>query len=213
LLAGGKRAIAADLDEERLAAAREIATVLSIEDRMKFIHAPIQDITLKENEADIFVSIETLEHIGKKNIKTALRKIKDCASKVILLTTPNKLFPVIAHDTRLPFLHWLPAKRRSSLAKLFGREKSNDENDFLSPLDFRILTPKFKPVSTCLTFSTFKEYIDHYPFYLPYGDNEKERWKVKPYLIKPAYYKTASGVFGRCSYWVMPTLASIFVRK
>jgi len=213
LLAGGKKAIAVDLDAERLLAAEEIAKILSVDDRMVFINSEIQKIPLASNEADIFVSIETLEHIGRTNIMTTLSRIKDIAAKGVIITTPNKLFPVIAHDTCLPLIHWLPTKRRRRYARLFGREELDEGNEFLTPLDLNILRDKFKPVSACLTFRTFEDYRNHFPFYQPYGANESERPQVRPAATKAIYYKVASRVFGANSYWVMPSLARVFIRR
>jgi len=212
LLAEGKGIVAADVDRERLLAAEEIAGILELSDRIKFVHASLPELSLGDNEVEIFVSIETLEHIGKQNILRALQKMKVCTSQAILLTTPNRLFPIVAHDTRLPFLHWLPAKRRNLIATMFGRAEMNHENDFLSPLELQMLGNKFAPVSRCLTFPDYKSYEAHYPFYLPYGPNEQERWQTMPLWAKATYYKWACGLFRQYSHWVMPSLARIFLR-
>jgi len=213
LLAGGKKAIAVDLDAERLLAAKEIAKILSVDNRMAFINSEIQEIPLASNEADIFVSIETLEHIGRNNIITALCRIKDIAAKGVIITTPNKFFPAVAHDTCLPFIHWLPTKRRRGYARLFGREELDQGNEFLTPLDLNILRGKFKPVSACLTFRNFEDYRNHFPFYQPYGPDESERLQVRPAATKALYYMVASKVFGANSYWVMPSLSRLFIRR
>jgi hypothetical protein len=180
---------------------------------MAFINSEIQAIPLASNDADIFVSIETLEHIGRNNIITALSRIKDIAAKGVIITTPNKLFPVVAHDTCLPFIHWLPTKKRRRYARLFGREELDEGNDFLTPLDLNILRDKFKPVSACLTFRNFEDYRNHFPFYQPYGADESERLQVRPAATKAIYYKVASRVFGANSYWVMPSLSRVFIRR
>ena len=213
LLAGGKKAIAVDLDAERLSAAKAISKILSVDNRMVFMNSEVQKISLAPNEADIFVSIETLEHVGRNNIITALRRIKDIAAKGIIITTPNKLFPVVAHDTCLPFIHWLPTKRRRGYARFFGREELDEGNEFLTPFDLNILRDKFKPASACLTFRNFKEYRNHFPFYQPYGADESERLQIRPPATKAIYYKVASKVFGANSYWVMPSLSRVFIRR
>ena len=106
ILSGGKHITMVEPDENRLAIAKDIASILEI-------NSSIENLNYNENTFDIFVSIETLEHIGKSSIKKSLEKIKFLTSNIILLTTPNKFFPIIAHDTRIPFLHWLPIKYRS----------------------------------------------------------------------------------------------------
>ena len=212
-MAGGKAVIAVDTDKERLEAAQSIADVLLVADRMKFIVSPIQDIPLTTNEVDLFVSIETIEHIGKSNIRPALERIKDITAQGVLLTTPNKFFPVVAHDTRLPLIHWLPPNKRKKYARLFGRENLEDGNEFVSPLDIGVLLDKFRPVSTCMIFQNFKDYQEHFPFYLPYGSDEKKRFVMRPPLGQSMYFRIASALFGRYSYWIMPSLSHIFTLR
>lgn len=213
ILAGGKGVIAVDIDVERIQMAKKIAEILSIEDKIEFIKSPIHTIPFSTNEIDIFVSIETLEHVGKRNIGASLKKICNVTSQGVLITTPNKIFPIIAHDTRLPFAHWLPPSLRRGYAKVFNREDLDDENEFLSPLDVRCLLEKFEPATSCLTFQTFMEFKNHYPFYLPYGSSETQRIKTKPSALKSAYYWMASILFRKNSYWVMPNMAHVFIRR
>lgn len=212
LLAGGKKVIAIDIDERRLEASFDIAKILGMDNRIDYLVSPIHSIPLSRNFADFIVSIETLEHVGKDLIKPSLYRLKEIASKGCLLTTPNKYFPVIAHDTRLPFAHWLPYNVRKIYSSLFGREEMNEKNDFLSPLDLVILFDKFKPATKCLTFDSFSDFYNHYPFYLPYGPEENNRWQRKPSSFKSGYYRFASLVFGVNSFWVMPNMAHIFTR-
>lgn len=211
LLAGGKYAFLADVDSERLQTAIEIGKILGLQDKMEVIHAPIHGLPFASNEVDIMVSIETLEHVGKENIDAALHHIRHITSQGILLTTPNQFFPAIAHDTRLPFAHWLPQSWRVLYANAFGREKMNHNNHFLSPLDLRILLSKFHPATTCLTFPDFSAYQDHYPFYLPYDIPKK--WQRNSGNLKSLYYRLAAAVLGTYSYWIMPSLARIFVKN
>jgi Methyltransferase domain len=213
LLAGGKKVIAVDTDTQRLLAAKEIARILTVGNRMAFINSEIQNIPLGPNEVDIFVSIETLEHIGRDNISAALRRIKEVAAKGVIITTPNKLFPVIAHDTSLPFIHWLPVKRRRLYARLFGRDRLDKGNEFLTPMDLNILREKFKPASSCLTFGSFEEYRNHFPCYQPYGSDDGQRFQTGPSSLKALYYNIASRMLGAYSFWVMPSLSRVFVRR
>ena len=213
LLGGGKAAVAVDINSRRLEAAKEIARLFCVADRMEFICSSIDNIPIETDEVDILVSIETLEHVGIKTARAALRGIRNMASKGVLITTPNKFFPVVAHDTRLPGIHWLPPSKRRTFAELFGREEMDRGNEFLSPLDLNILLDKFRPLSTCLTFQSYNEFRDHYPFYLPYGRNEAARFRRRPSATVSTYYKFASAIFGSYSFWVMPSLSHIFVRR
>jgi 2-polyprenyl-3-methyl-5-hydroxy-6-metoxy-1,4-benzoquinol methylase len=213
LLAGGKAAIAIDPDTTRLSAAKDIAAILSVDDRLKFVSSPIQNIPLTSNSVDVLVSIETLEHVGRENTRAALQRIKDIASQGVLITTPNRLFPAVAHDTRLPFAHWLPSSMREKYARMLNRENMNEDSKFLSPFDLGVLLDKFRPSSSCLAFQSFEEYRNHFPVYLPYGSEERKRLRTRPSAAKAAYYRIACTMLGNHSYWVMPSLARIFVRK
>lgn len=213
IMAGGKAIIAADIDSERLVVAKKITEILSVDNKIYFIESPIHTIPLSSDEVDFFVSIETLEHVGKGYIRPSLIKIRSVASKGLLITTPNKIFPVIAHDTRLPFAHWLPQSIRRLYAKLFNREDLDDNNEFLFPWHINIFLEKFKPASSCLTFKDYSNFKNHYPFYLPYGSNENGRMNFNPSTLKAIYYWTASTLFRNYSYWVMPSMAHIFLRR
>jgi hypothetical protein len=213
LLGGGRKAIAVDMDPVRVSASEEIARVLGVRDRMEFMVSPIQSVPLEENSAEIFVSLETLEHVGRENVRPALERISSIASRVVVVTTPNRLFPAVAHDTRLPFIHWLPPGWRRVPAKLFGRANLDASNYFLTPWDLRPLMGKFRPVSRCMTFATFGEYSAQYPFYLPYGRRAADRFKQRPNRLLSMYLRAAATIFGTSAYWVMPSLASVLVRK
>jgi hypothetical protein len=213
LLAGGKAAIAVDMDSQRLATAEHISTILSVHDRMEFIVSPIQNIPLAPDSADIFVSIETLEHIGKKNIRLALERIKGITSQGILITSPNKLFPIVAHDTRLPFIHWLPPGKRKKIVKIFRREKMDQGNEFLFPFNLNSLLEKFQPCSKCLAVEDFKAYRSLFPIYLPYGSDENTRFLSNLSRSKALYYNLISVAFRQYSYWLMPSLAVMLERR
>jgi ubiquinone/menaquinone biosynthesis C-methylase UbiE len=212
LMSGGAKAILVDMDKDRLQAAKEISRIFAVDDRAQFLNASFNSLKVEQEKVDIFVSIETLEHVGQKYIRPSLDKIKRIAAQGILITTPNKLFPVIAHDTRLPCAHWLSPGIRQLYAELLGRGSMNANNAFVSPFDLNILMDKFAPVSKCLTFSGFNEYRSHFPFYLPYGKH-RHRHRARPSALESVYYRVVSSVLGAYSYWLMPSLAHIFLRR
>ena len=154
LLAGGKHAVLVEMDAPRLDAARAIAARLGVERRCTFVTARIQDIDLGEDGVDIFASIETLEHVGRDNIGPAVRTMARTARRAVVLTTPNFLFPVVAHDTELPLAHWLPAGLRRRYAAAKGRAAMDRGNQFVMPWDLAPLAAKFRPVSRYQTFAT-----------------------------------------------------------
>jgi len=209
ILSGGKHITLVEPDSKRLLVVRNIANILHIpENRIDFINNSFENLDYKENEFDIFVSIETLEHIGKRNIARSLNIMKKLSSKVLLLTTPNKYFPLIAHDTRLPFIHWFPIRYRQVITKFI--KKGSEHNDFVSPLDLAIFNKKFKRISKCLSFQSYQEYINHYPIYLPYGSDNKVRYQYQPSIFKKVYYFIISTLLATKSYYFMPSLSSIY---
>jgi ubiquinone/menaquinone biosynthesis C-methylase UbiE len=213
LLAGGKHAILVEMDARRLDAARTIAARLGLDGRCSFQAERIQDIALAEDGIDIFASIETLEHIGRENIEASLRNMTRIAKRAVVLTTPNCLFPVVAHDTQLPFAHWLPAGLRRRYAAAAGRADRDRGNAFLLPWDLAPLAAKFRPTGRYQTFATREEYDSFYPHYMPYGSSPAMRWRARPRAGQRILQTTLAKTLGPWSFALAPNLASLWVRK
>tara|TARA_R110000868_G_scaffold259361_9_gene517449 strand:+ start:54228 stop:55064 length:837 start_codon:yes stop_codon:yes gene_type:complete len=210
LLSGGKHATLCDIDEPRLKDAERIAEILNIKDKCDFIAAPMQELPFHENQFDIFVSVETLEHVGDPHIDACIELISKSTDKLVILTTPNKFFPLVLHDNKIPMSHWIPSSKRSLYTNLFG-VKGKPENDFVSPLRLKPLRQKFAPVSTTLTFKSYKDWKSSYPFYSPY--NYSNRWKDKaPFFLRCVYFSLAK-IFGKNSYYFSPNLCRIWLKK
>ena len=64
VLSGGSRAIAIDLDAPRLHAARNIAAILGVGDRVDFAIGSVKELPIADRGVDISISVETLEHLG-----------------------------------------------------------------------------------------------------------------------------------------------------
>jgi hypothetical protein len=62
--------------------------------------------SLGDRAARVAYCIEVIEHIGRSRL--AIHDLGRICDEVLVITTSNLLFPIIAHDTRLPFCHWLP---------------------------------------------------------------------------------------------------------
>ncbi|MEM8987563.1 MAG: class I SAM-dependent methyltransferase [Pseudomonadota bacterium] len=208
LFAGGARAVFVEPHPKKLNATRRFAEILGLSDRCVFKEEYLQDISLEPGSVDIFASIETLEHVGKANVKPSLEHMERLTKEMIVLTTPNQIFPVVSHDGVVPFAHWLPKSMRGGYVKALGR-KVEGFNDFVSPWDLGILNKRFRPVSTTLTFTSHKAWRDHYPCYTPYGCF----WRDAPNRYLSAYLKTIEQVSGRSSYWLSPNLASVWLSK
>jgi SAM-dependent methyltransferase len=213
LLAGGKAAVLVDVDGERLRAAEEIARVLELRDRCVFVRAPIQELGWRDDEVEIFASVETLEHVGRPNAAACVETMARAARDVVLLTTPNWLFPVVAHDTQLPLAHWLPAPLRRAYARRFGREREDEGNHFLRPWSLAPLRRKFRPDTKVQTFSDMAEFDGFYPHYLPYGRDERERYRAQPKQGLRRIHQATAALLGTWAFSASPNLSSIWVRK
>jgi len=122
---------AIEYDGGRLAAARRIAAILGVADRIEWLQGSIADLPLPERSMDAVYCVEVIEHTGvhPEFVGQLCRISRD----VLVITTPNKLFPVINHDTALPFCHWLPLRMRDAYAGVFRRRHRQDNNAFWSP--------------------------------------------------------------------------------
>jgi hypothetical protein len=210
LLYGGQRAILCDMDCKRLEAAREMARILEINHRCEFICRPMNLLEFDPQSVGIFASIETLEHVGNQHIDECIRVMVGATKRLIILTTPNKLFPVIRHDTKIPFAHWLPKDLRRRYVRLFGRH-DRAGNDFVSPLRLKPLRTHFKPVSTVLTFPSLAAWEASYPYHSPYGT--KDRLRARPPVWLKAWYMLLAALLREHAYLLSPNLCSIWARK
>ena len=213
LLRGGREAILIDPDTERLANAQEICRILGIANRCRFVNRPLQDTGLASDSVDIFATIETLEHVGRPHVRDCLREIARITRGLVVVTTPNRLFPVVAHDTGLPFAHWLPRPLRRVYARPFGRLPLEYGNRFLAPWDLQPLRWKFEPDSRITTFRTLDELKRFYPHYLPYGSDPARRLRRRPNPLLWHYQTIIATVLSTRSYWLAPNLASVWVRR
>jgi SAM-dependent methyltransferase len=61
-----------------------------------------------------------LEHVGDRDAQRLFLQEMYRVCRVALVTTPNRLFPVEVH-TRLPLLHWLPARMFERVLRWTGK--------------------------------------------------------------------------------------------
>jgi 2-polyprenyl-3-methyl-5-hydroxy-6-metoxy-1,4-benzoquinol methylase len=201
------RVVAVDPDEERLAAAREIAEVFGVARRIEWRRGSLGSLPLDDREVDAAFCIEVLEHTD--NQVEAVRDLARITRELLFITTPNKIFPVIQHDTRLPCCHWLPPGRwRDRYARAFGRLALQEDNRFWSPRRLIGTLPDFERESRFLHFPSFRDYVA-----------AKDQLYVKERgareLAKKAqrsYYRAASWA-GQGSIYMLPNLASTFRRR
>lgn len=195
------RVTAVEYDGRRLAAARQIAEILGVAQKIDWVHASIASLPLPERSMDAVYCIEVIEHTGVEAdfVKQLCRISRD----VLVITTPNKLFPVIHHDTALPFCHWLPLRARDLYASAFGRSRRQDGNQFWSPRMLFRSMDGFRRVSR---FMQFPSYADYRELRLA-GAARRSLGR----RCLDAYFALAS-LLGRRSVYVLPNLASTFRR-
>jgi hypothetical protein len=71
-------------------------------------------------KSDLVISSATIEHVG--SLKNQIKKVNNMiklSKKYILLTTPNRFFPIEVH-TKLPLIHWLPKNIFRKILLLLG---------------------------------------------------------------------------------------------
>ena len=201
------RVIAIEIDAGRLAAGRQIAEIMGLADRITWRAEGLGAIGLPDRSVDVAYCIEVLEHVQR-----AAHTVVDLARlprDLLIVTTPNLWFPVIAHDTRLPFCHWLPMPLRRAYARAFGREKAENNNLFWSAASLGRHLQGYRPVSGFLHYARLDDYVATYPFHLPYVGSG---YQTRVGAAKLAYYRLAAKL-GPASRYVMPNLAMVWRRR
>ncbi|MCP4698238.1 MAG: methyltransferase domain-containing protein [Gammaproteobacteria bacterium] len=202
--------IAVEPDAPRLLAGKKIAEILGIANRIDWRVGSLGKLPLQDRESDVVYCIEVLEHIYRN--PGAIPDLCRISKDLLILTTPNLWFPVIAHDTELPFCHWLPIPARQIYAKLFGRDKDaypENDNLFWSPYSLKQQTKGFKQISKWLHYASYQRYRETFPFYLPY---DKQPYVENMGRAKALYYGFVSRSEMLSRYFV-PSLACVLKRE
>jgi len=201
------KVIAIDIDEPRLMAAKKIAEILGLEGRIDWRVGGLGSLPAEPGEADVTYCVEVLEHVYRS--EDALRDLVRVSGELLVVTTPNLWFPVIAHDTQLPFCHWLPIPVRLKYAKAFDRHRGEVDNLFWSPASLGKELSEYRVTSTFLHYASYDNFKETFPFYLPYGTPTEVRSLGK---AKELYYNVASRL-GSWSRFVLPSLACVYRRQ
>ena len=119
--AGAAKITTLDIDEFPVEITKQRCKDLGI-DNTTIIHADFISHEFDE-QFDIVNCVQVIEHVGKENQVEALIKLLDLTkiNGVIFIQIPNRSCIIDAHDSRLPFAHWLPRKISAPYARLFGR--------------------------------------------------------------------------------------------
>lgn len=195
------RIVAVEQNEPRLNAAKQIATLAGVADRIEWCIGSLGSLPFADRGFDTVLSVEVVEHIGKS--PPMMADLARIAAKTLLVTTPNRLFPIIRHDTALPFCHWLPNAGRDLYATLFNRRDLQDGNRFWSPSELQKALPGFKRSSGFLHFSTWRDYE---------LANDAVPSHMQTRGLQRSWYRLASSL-GQTSSYVLPTCAMMLQRQ
>ncbi len=134
----------------RLTAARHLAAVLGVEDKITWLAGSIGAIPLADQSMDAVFCIEVIEHVGIE--PWVMRDLGRVTRHRLTVTTPNGALPLVTHDARVPFYHWLPRRWRNRYVALFGqRERRLDEwNEFWTARRMQRALSEFQCISPAI---------------------------------------------------------------
>lgn len=191
-----------EYDASRSRAAQQIAAILGIEHRIEWLVGSIAAIPLDDRAIDAVYCVEVIEHTGVEPRYVA--ELCRISADVLVITTPNKVFPIIKHDTVLPFCHWLPLAARNGYARLFNRRHLQHNNLFWSPRRLLGAVDGFERHSRFLQFATHA----HYAQAQRSMGGPRNRFDT----LQAAYFAVVART-GRLGIFLLPNLASTFRRK
>lgn len=201
------RIIAVETDLDRAEAGRDITQIFGLEDRIEWRHDRLGQLELEDNVVDVTYCIEVLEHVygDEKAVEDLARITRD----TLILTTPNRNFPIIAHDTQLPFCHILPLGLRDRYARLFNRQGRENDNVFWTAGKVNAILGDFEIKSRFLHYRSFSDFMETLPTYLPYG---RGQMIGRPGKLKRIYYSLAARL-GAKSQYILPNIAAVYKKR
>jgi SAM-dependent methyltransferase len=114
--------------------------------RVTAVRADGRSLPFETDRFDLGFSNAVVEHVagGREGQRAFVRELCRVSGRVFV-TTPNRWFPIEVH-TLLPFVHWLPARRRERLLRF------EDVLDPLGPKEFAALFPyRVRVINTGMT--------------------------------------------------------------
>ena len=209
LLCGGKAAVLVEPNEVKYRIAQQIVEIVGVRDKCTFFDSLLQEIALPDKSIDVFASIETLEHVGLANIGECLKKINRLTRRLVIVTAPNRLFPIDSHDTRLPFAHWLPKPLRRTYISAFGK-RDTDLNEYPVPWTLFKNLKDFRPISKALVFNNVDAWRRAYPLLIPY---QRRGYRSRPPRSQDIMLSFLSQLLGRYSFVATWNLSSVWLAK
>jgi ubiquinone/menaquinone biosynthesis C-methylase UbiE len=106
---------------------------------VEYVQGDARALPFADGSFDIVFSNAVIEHVGGREEQRAVVSEALRVGRKVFLTTPNRSFPVEVH-TRLPLIHWLPARVAHRLYRRLGKADAV-ELHLLSPRSFAALFP------------------------------------------------------------------------
>ena len=100
---------------------------------LTYVEADLRSIPLPDNYFDIGICNAVVEHAGAYDDQVALVREVCRVARKVMVTTPNKAFPVEGH-TFVPFAHWLPDPQFRAVLRTLGHDHLARVEQ-LNPLD------------------------------------------------------------------------------
>ncbi len=93
---------------------------------LKFIYGDACELPFDDDYFDLAFCSAVIEHVGNRNFQLKLITEGTRVAKNLVITTPNRYFPLEFH-TLTPFLHWLPQRffrfyLKITFRKFFSKE-------------------------------------------------------------------------------------------
>ncbi|UCH84556.1 MAG: class I SAM-dependent methyltransferase [Candidatus Latescibacterota bacterium] len=134
---GASEVLLAEIDNKLLKLSRTYLEDMGYTEKCRFIHVKENDeLSMIDNGSlDLIVASEVFEHIlpryRRQALQTLYAKLKP--GGIIVITTPNRLFPKDTHTTGLWFAAWLPTGLGAWYARTFAswRWKDRSTEDLL----------------------------------------------------------------------------------
>lgn len=198
------RIVAVEANPSRLRAAQRIAEIAGVGGRIEWCTAALPRLPFADRAFDAVYCVEVIEHTGDD--PGVARELARLSADLLTVTTPNKAFPVVRHDTALPFCHWLPPRRRNNYAMACGRIARQYNNLFWSPWKLRRALEDFRQVSEFLSFPCFSTYLE--------ARKRLRSRQTESALarVELGYYRAVARL-GKRSWPLLPSLAGTFQRS
>ena len=179
---GGKfLSILLDIDVDAVRIARERIKEHRLTSETCFLVADIRYLPLRRNVMDVCLSIAVLEHLAHRgNVIAAIREMFRVLKPggLLYIQTENRLWPLDTHDTRLPFIRWLPDKIASFIARKLGLV----DDTYMPVINGKIY------LNHLPTYGEILIALDHGFRYLPRYRSASEVLVVERSLIRKIYF-------------------------